>query len=871
MRLYIAEKPSMARELASCLKNPQKRTGYIQTAEGIVTWLFGHVLEQVEPAEYNPKYKLWDKDDLPIVPKEWKLKVTESSAEQFQIVKALIEKADEIVHAGDPDREGQLLVDEVLDFVGNKKPVKRILLNALDETSIKRALKDLRDNKEFFNLKQSALARSRADWLIGMNLSRAYTLAAQRHGYRKLVLPIGRVKTPTLALVVRREREIQNFKPVDFYNIIATFEHANGNFLATFKPTQKMLKLESFDDSGRLIDKDFAQELLKTFAVEPFEGKISSYKTTERKEQPPLPYSLSTLQVAAGKAFGYSPQVVLNTAQSLYEKKLTTYPRSDCEYLPTNQIKDVPEIVKHLGGMSDENLRNMVKHADIEIKSRAWNDEKISAHHAITPTRTPVKVQLSEAEMNIYKTIARNYLMQFYPEHIFDETIVTVNYKKQIFGARGKVIKQNGWREFYIVSKKSDEKGTDKKSDDENIADEKSINGNTTDEKSTDDNSANENNSTGNSTDEKSTDKKSADENKNDKDDYVVLPHMEKGDAVEYKDGILKKGTTTPPKRFTASGLIEGMKNIHKYVKNPEAKKQLKDVYGIGTEATRAAIIDDLIQRKFLTVNRKALYPTDAAYLLIDALPDDMTYPDATAIWEDKLYSMSEGDGSLDDFLTGQVNFTSNLVKAADDAKFAEESKYKCPNCGSALTKRQGKNGDFWGCSAYPKCKTTFEDDNGQPDFEGKLRAARQKILAEESKYKCPNCGSALIKRQGRSGDFWGCSAYPKCKTTFEDDNDKPDFEGKLREARQKILAEESKYKCPNCGSALIKRRGRNGDFWGCSAYPKCKTTFNDDNGQPNFDGKKFIAPKNEDITADKKRDNSDNDNFDFVISSADF
>ena len=238
MRLYIAEKPSMAREIASVLKNPQKGHGYIKTAGGIVTWLVGHVLKQVDPDAYDEKYKIWRAEDLPIIPKLWKLEVDPHTAEQFSIVKNLIAHADEIIHAGDPDREGQLLVDEVLDFVGNKKPVKRILLNALDETSILRANENLRDNKEFFNLKQSALARSRADWLIGMNLSRAYTLAARRLGHREIVFPIGRVKTPTLALVVRREREITDFKPVDYFNIRALFQHDNGNFVAQWKPSE---------------------------------------------------------------------------------------------------------------------------------------------------------------------------------------------------------------------------------------------------------------------------------------------------------------------------------------------------------------------------------------------------------------------------------------------------------------------------------------------------------------------------------------------------------------------------------------------------------------------------------------------------------
>lgn len=718
MRLYIAEKPSMARELATCLKNPQARNGFIVTAGGVVTWLFGHVLQAVKPDAYDPKYKSWRAEDLPIVPKIWKLEVNPASAAQFCIVKHLISQADEIIHAGDPDREGQLLVDEVLDFVGNKKPVKRILLNALDETSILRANSNLRDNKEFFNLKQSALARSRADWLIGMNLSRAYTLAAKRHGYSDLVLPIGRVKTPTLGLIVRREREILNFKPVDFFTIRATFAHENGNFVAQFKPSKKMLELKAFDSEGRLIDKKFAEELVKKFSTAPLDGKISLYKTTERKESQPLPFSLSSLQIAAGKAFGYTPQQVLDAAQSLYEKKFTTYPRSDCEYLPTNQLKDAQRILKNLSATRDDALKNLIVHADAAIKSRAWNDTKISAHHAIIPTQKSPSGTLTPVEVNVYKLIAKNYAVQFYPLHIYDETAVEVKYKDETFTTRGKVVKQLGWREFYVAPKV-----------------------------------------------------KADDESEN------LLPQMTNGDDVHHNKSQLKQGVTKPPARFTSSTLVQGMKEIHKYVKNPDAKKQLKDVYGIGTEATRAAIIDDLIQRGFLKVTKKILQPTAQAYLLIDALPDMMTYPDATAIWEDKLHSMSAGDGTLEDFLAGQVKFTRDLCAAAKTANFANaKNTFPCPKCNGVLVKRTGKHGTFWGCTNYPDCRATFEDDGGKPDFTKKTRSAR---LIREGAPKCPKCGGALVKRNGKNGDFWACINYPDCKASFNDKVGKPDFGGK--------------------------------------------------------------------------------------------
>ena len=525
MRLYIAEKPSMGREIAAVLPGPvRKGNGFIETGAGTVTWLFGHVLRQAEPQEYDAKYKVWRAEDLPIIPEHWKLMVSESSAKQFAVVKQLISQADEIVHAGDPDREGQLLVDEVLEYVGCNKPVQRILLNALDEKSIREAIDQLKPNAQFFNLRQSALGRARADWLIGMNLSRAYTMAAQRSGHRKLVLPIGRVKTPTLALVVRREREIENFKPVDYFNIKAVFQHANGQFQAQWKPNEMQ---QGLDSEGRLVDKQIAEAKLKLFGQEPLTGIISGYSKAKKQEAQRLPFSLSTLQVLAGRRFGYEPQQVLDTAQALYERKLTTYPRSDCEYLPTNQFKDSQSILTNLQGCGDDTLANWAKGADSKIKSRAWNDKKISAHHAIIPTR--VKADLSKmnaVERNIYFLIAQAYMAQFYPVHTYYQTKVEVDYKEELFTASGRTEIDLGWKALY-TSKKNNEADNEEGQDKE-------------------DNGQEENN----------------------------LPPMKKNDNVDYVSGELAKSVTRPPVRFTQATLIAAMKDIHKFVQDPEAKKQ---------------------------------------------------------------------------------------------------------------------------------------------------------------------------------------------------------------------------------------------------------------------------------------------------------
>lgn len=795
MRLYIAEKPSVGRELAKCLQGPVKRhDGYLETQEGIVTWLFGHILRQAEPDEYDVKYKRWLAADLPIIPPKWKLYVDKNCAKQFAIVRDLIAKATEIVHGGDPDREGQLLVDEVLDYLGNKKPVKRILLNALDEASIKKANDNLRDNKDFYNLKQSALARARADWLIGMNLSRAYTLAARRAGHEKLVLPIGRVKTPTLSLVVRREREIENFKPVDYFTLKGEFEHRNGKFTAQWKPKDTIAGLDS---ENRLVDKNIADKKLAEFNTAPYEALLTEYQKTKKQEAAPLPFSLSSLQVLAGKMYGYAPQLVLDTAQKLYEKKLTTYPRSDCEYLPTNQHGDAMKIISNLSLAGDEKIAGWAKAADSKRKSRAWNDKKISAHHAIIPTTVKANVlTLPAEERNIYHLIARSYLAQFYPLHVYDQTKIEISYKDELFTASGRTERELGWKIMYQAAKR----------------------------------------------------KNDANDTESDDDGDNTLPVMKKNDELNWLTGELNKKVTKPPQRFTASTLLAGMKEIHKYVKNPEAKKQLKDVYGIGTEATRATIIDDLIKRKFIIVQgrKKYLQPTPAAYLLVDALPDEMTYPDSTSIWEDKLHSMSEGDGTLAEFLQGQIEFTKKLCQKALGVHIEVKGENICPRCHKGiLVKRNGKNGMFWGCSNYPKCRMSCNDKDGKPDLNSAPKiwpANNSSVIAVNSRYQQPSAADMAELNSLLAADYEANitadmqNYQSQLRSNSNQWTNKPKYSASPLEhlANNKTAVSDVKYQCPRClGGQLRKVNGKNGVFWGCSNYPRCTATFDDVKGKP--------------------------------------
>lgn len=741
----------MAAEIAKCLPGPMSRKdGFIETGGGIVTWAYGHLLQQADPADYDPKYKSWNMADLPIIPEAWKLIVTPSCEKQFSIIKKLISEANEIIHSADPDREGQAIGNSILDYVGNTKPVRRLLLNALDEKTIRRALANMRDNKEFDNLYHSALARSRADWLIGMNLSRAYTLAARQAGH-DMTLPIGRVKTPTLALVVRREQEIKRFKPLTYWLLKFTFLSDKGKIDTLWQPKEDQPGL---DPEGRMIDKAVLDDVLahiRKAKEDKRQGLVANVEKEKKTVSQCLPFSLSALQLQAGKIYGYDPQTVLDTAQLLYEKKLTSYPRSDCDYLPESQLDDAKNILANIKSIAEPDLSAWAAGADTTIKSRAWNDKKITAHHAIIPTETVCQYDaLPEKEKNLYLLIARAYIAQFYPVHEYEHTKIEITFAEETFEATGNVIINDGWKSLY-------RRNTDK------------------------------------------------DENENQEEE--LLPAVTKGESVEYMVCRPEEKKTTPPKRFTPSTLLQAMKEIHKFVKNPELKKQLKDVSGIGTEATRAGIIKELQDKGFMQEIKKHLQPTDQANLLVSLLPDEMTYPDTTAEWEDVLKKMEEGKADLPKFIKWQTCFVQSLCLAAGTVEVQAPQGHTCPVCQAGLLKRKkGTKGFFWGCTKWPDCNTTFPDKAGKPDLE------------PPKEYACPKCDTGKLRqRSGSTGKFWGCSNYPDCKATFPDKRNKPEI-----------------HICPVCKKGTLRKiTGKNGDFWGCGNYPACTATFSDDKKKP--------------------------------------
>lgn len=610
MRLFIAEKPSVAKAIVAELGCVTRGDGFITCKDGsVVTWCFGHLLEQAEPDAYLPDdvprtkkgSKVWRFEDLPIYPKNWKLlpKNDKGVKKQLATIGKLLKKASLVVHAGDPDREGQLLVDEVLEHFRYTGRVQRFWFSAQDSASIRKGLTNLRDNETFDGMRLAALGRTRADWLLGMNLSRAYTLARQAQGKKELIA-VGRVQTSTLALVAKRDVAIRDFKPVPYFVIKARLGGGKP-FTAVWEPEESQAGI---DEQKRLVDRCIAaalQQRLKAVG----QATVVRCSRTPKKIAQPKAFSLADIQLGASNQFGFSAEKTLNLCQSLYEThKATSYPRTDCSFLPESQYADAKNVLAAIAKTMPP-LAGLVAKCDCSIQSPTWNDKKITAHHGIIPTQQATDgSKFSDDERKIYRLIAERYLSNFLPAHEYLACSIELRIATERFSAKGRLVTKPGWK---VVTSAADED----KADDEGQA----------------------------------------------------LPELKSGLQLPVSGIDCEEERTKPPAAFTEGTLIRAMENIHQAVNDPQSKKFLKEGDGIGTPATRAAIIAELKRKKYLEVKGKKIVATELGLHLLQVVPDVMKNPVLTALFERILREVEAGNVPLDVFIEKQKQLVINELR----------------------------------------------------------------------------------------------------------------------------------------------------------------------------------------------------------------
>ena len=563
MICVLAEKPSVARDIARVLGANTPGKGCLKGGGYVVTWAVGHLVTQVNPEEIDARWKTWRQDTLPMLPENIPLKVIAQSRDQFQCVRTILNapQVDSVICATDAGREGELIFRRIYQMAGCRKPFRRLWISSMTEEAIAEGFANLRDGADYDGLYASALCRSDADWLVGMNGSRAFTLR-----YDSL-LSVGRVQTPTLSILVKRALEIRNFVPENYWEVQADFGGYRGTWIDK-------------DGKTRIPDEKTAKEIVS--AVTGREGEVLEVSTERKRVPPPLLYDLTTLQREANARYGFTAQKTLNLAQALYEKhKLLTYPRTDSRYLSHDMRPKVQGILK---GMP-EPLRALVLSPDkaVDPGKRVYDDAKLTDHHAIIPTgRRPGT--LTADEQKLYEMVARQLIAAFYPDMEYDAMSAVTGVGEHKFLSRGRAVIAQGWQAANPPLRSKPKKGEEEQ----------------------------------------------------------ALPQLQKGQRVPVKSAKAVAKKTTPPSPYTENTLLAAMENAGKFVENEELRRQMKE-RGLGTPATRAAIIERLIAVDYVRREKKALIPTDKGIRLIAVAPEQLSSPETTGRWEKGLSDIAAG------------------------------------------------------------------------------------------------------------------------------------------------------------------------------------------------------------------------------------
>ena len=743
MKLFVCEKAAVGRALSNALPGGKEKDGaFIRCGSDIVAWASGHLLELREPEDYDKAYKKWSRETLLYVPEEWKLKVKDRTKSLFaglsKLIKGLDQNTDTIVHAGDADREGQLLIDEILDYCGWKGKTLRLRLNDINRRAIRKALEDMRDNREYRGEYRAGQARMYADWLVGLAMTRFVTVSLRDAGYKAEVMSVGRVQTPTLALVVSRDRAIRDFAPSPYYALSAVLS-LDENRTLKGKWIPKDTDSGSLDEQRRITDGEFADSLVKK--LDGINGVVMSVRKDEHKIPPPLPYSLPKLQMAASRKYDITD--TLAHVQRLYESGYVTYPRAGCEYIPEGHFGEAPKIIAAIRPACP-NLSDMLGGADLAKKGPAWDDAKIAEHHAIIPTqRVPFGNALSANERKIYELICARYVLQFLDDYEYEETVVEFGAEGETFSAAGRTTKKLGWQGWEKGDCTSEKEGKRK--------------GKTEDGEGDDD----------------------------DMPGGQILPAVREGESGRL-DVSYEKLQTNPPRPYTYHALLAAMNNIHLHVKDSAVREKLKEIQGIGTEATQESIISTLFGRGYIERKKRTIQSTELGRMLIDVLNGGkssvLTRPDMTALWERRMDQIQSGSASLESFVSEVADMvreiTSETLRVPPDVPGLERGKTgdlevvesPCPlGCGKEARRYEGKFGFFWKCACSPD--VVFKDVDGLP-------AVKETPLEADCPAKgCKGRAARFASRHdGRL--FWKCR---KCGGYFDDEGGSP----KVREAKK--------------------------------------------------------------------------------------
>lgn len=646
MILVVAEKPSVAQTIGKVLGATSRKDGYLEGEAYLVSWCVGHLVGLADASVYDQRYAKWRYDDLPIIPEEWLYEVPKDKMQQFKVLSALMKdkRVTELVCATDAGREGELIFRLVYQKAGCRKPFKRLWISSLEDSAIRDGFQHLRDSSEFDRLYEAALSRSKADWIVGINGTRLFSTLY----HKKLV--VGRVQTPTLAMLVERDGKITTFRKEKYFNV-----HIQKDSLKA-----SLEKLKTEEEAKRIAE-----------ACDKKQASVSSLKKERKTVNPPKLYDLTTLQREANRYFSFTAQQTLDLVQSLYEKKLLTYPRTDSQFITDDMEGTVRQVISILCRKLP--LFDGVAYTpDID---RISNNAKVTDHHAILPTVQVEKLdiaELPESEQKILRLVATRLICATGEKHIYDETTMTVSCEGSLFTAKGKTVVQDGW------------KGIEQRF-------------------------------------------KATLKNKEKEEPEAVLPEVTEGDILQNVVSSVSEHFTSPPKAFTEDTLLSAMESAGNEAFDDETEKK-----GLGTPATRAGIIEKLVKGGFAERKGKSLIPTKDGLNLVCVLPEQITSPAMTAEWENTLMQIERGNADADTFLSGIAAMTSELIKAypflsdAETSRFdtARETVGKCPRCGSPVY--VGK-GNFY-CSNR-ECSFCLWEDN--KFFSSKKKKLTKKIAKE--------------------------------------------------------------------------------------------------------------------------------------------